>query len=94
VARDGAGSDTITGDGGLMILLLALAAAGIAYRALPRWLGWSALPLGLVQLTPIGFFAGLLFLVWTAVAGVYLTVRPAAPPARSAPRSALAGSAS
>jgi len=73
----GAGGSPITGDGGLMILLLAAAAGGIATRALPRWLSWSALPLGLVQLTPIGFFAGLVFWLWAAAAGIYMAVRPA-----------------
>jgi hypothetical protein len=48
----GAGGSPITGSGGLMILLLAVAAAGIATHALPRWLSWSAVPLRLLQVTP------------------------------------------
>lgn len=73
---NGAGGGATTGDGGLMIALLAISAAAIASGALPRWLGWSALLLGLVQLTPLGFFGGLVFWVWAAVAGVYMAVRP------------------
>lgn len=73
---NGAGGGATTGDGGLMIVLLAISAASIAGGALPRWLGWSALPLGLVQLTPIGFFGGLVFWLWAAVAGIYMTARP------------------
>jgi len=91
----GSGGGLISGDGGLAILLLAIATAGIAARAFPRWLAWSALPLGLLQLTPIGFFAGLVFLLWAAVAGVYMVAcpEPAATARReSAPR--LARSAS
>lgn len=72
----GAGGSPITGNGGLLILLLAVAAAGIATRALPRWLSWSALPLGLLQLTPLGFYAGVIFWLWAAVAGIYMTARP------------------
>lgn len=73
---NGAGGGATTGDGGLMIVLLAISAAAIAGRVLPAWLGWSALPLGLLQLTPLGFFAGLVFWLWAAVAGVYMVVRP------------------
>lgn len=73
---NGAGGGFTTGEGGLMIVLLAVSVAALAGRALPRWLGWSALPLGLVQLTPLGFFGGLLFWLWAAVAGIYMALRP------------------
>jgi hypothetical protein len=73
---NGAGGGSTTGDGGLMIVLLAISAASISGGALPRWLGWAALPLGLVQLTPLGFFGGLVFWVWAAVAGIYMATRP------------------
>lgn len=63
--------------GGLEILLLTVAVAGISARAFPRWLAWSALPLGLLQLSPFGFQAFLLFMLWAAVAGIAMTVRPA-----------------
>jgi len=62
--------------GGLELLLLAVAAAGIATRAFPRWLAWSALPIGLLQLTTIGFTAFLLVLLWSAAAAVALAVQP------------------
>jgi hypothetical protein len=78
--------------GGIALLLIALAIAGIAAQALPRWLAWPALVIGLLQLTPLGFFASLLFLLWAAVAGIALT---AAPLTRATPRVAVyAGSAS
>ena len=57
---------------GVALLLLAVSVAGIV----PRWLAWPAVVLGLLQLTPIGFFASLAFLLWAAVAGVVLTLRP------------------
>jgi hypothetical protein len=67
-------------DGGIVILLLAAATAGIAGRAFPRWLAWAALALAIVQVipvTPLGFFASLVVLLWTAVAGVFMVIRPA-----------------
>lgn len=71
--------------GGLELLLLAVAAAGIAERAFPRWLACSALPIGLLQLTTIGFTAFLLFLLWSAVAAVALAVQPKTAASKGAP---------
>ena len=65
----GVGADSI-------VFLLALAAAGILARALPRWLAWSALVLAVMHLTPLGFLAFLLFYVWAIAAGIALTARP------------------
>jgi len=70
------GSDGSVG-GGEAILLLAVALAGILARALPRWLAWPALVIGILELTPIGFFASLAFLLWAAVAGIAMFLRPA-----------------
>jgi hypothetical protein len=75
---NGAGSNLITGDGGLMILLLAVGAAGVAGKVLPRWLAWPALLIGLLQLTPIGYSAEIVFWLWAGVTGVYLAIRPVA----------------
>jgi hypothetical protein len=62
---------------GAVVLLLALAAAGIGTRAVPRALAWSALVLALLLMTPLGFQAWLLFLVWSLATSVVLTLRPA-----------------
>jgi hypothetical protein len=64
-------------DGGTVILLLAAATAGIAGRAFPRWLAWPALALAILYVTPFGFFASMLVLLWTAVAGIVMVMRPA-----------------
>jgi len=69
----GPGADSI-------VLLLALAAAGILARTLPRWLAWSALVLAVMHFTPLGFLAFLLFYVWTVAAGIALTIRPSSTP--------------
>jgi hypothetical protein len=62
--------------GGVAILLLAIGVSAIVSRALPRSLAWGAVVLGLLQITPVGFFASLLFLLWAAVTGAVLVIRP------------------
>ena len=62
--------------GGVEILLLAVALAGILTHAFPRWLAWTALIIGLLQLTPISFLASLAFLLWAAGAGIAMSLRP------------------
>jgi hypothetical protein len=69
------GSDGSVADStSTFLFLLAVAGAGILARALPRWLAWTALVLGILQLVPdqIGFLASLVFLAWTAAAGISL----------------------
>ena len=70
-AQFGAGS-------ALAVLMIGVALAALTVRAVPGWLAWPGLVLGLVQLTPTlwGFWATLLLVLWTMVAGVVLTFRP------------------
>jgi hypothetical protein len=63
-------------DGGMILLLLAAATAGIAGHALPRSLAWPALALAVLQLTPLGFIASLLTLAWAALTGVVMFLHP------------------
>jgi hypothetical protein len=63
------------GGGGGTLLMLGLFAAGVFTRAVPRWLGWAALVLAIAEVTPFGFLASILVLLWTAVAGIVLTLR-------------------
>jgi hypothetical protein len=58
---------------GLVVLLLAVGLAGVVQRALPRWVGWSALVLAVLQVTPLAFLASMLFLLWSVVVGIALT---------------------
>ena len=78
--------------GGLELLLLAVAVSAIATRSFPRWLGWSALALGLLQLTTIGFTAFLVFLLWSAAASVVMVVQPEAAVPQGAPSATTTGS--
>ena len=69
------GSDgSLADSASTFLFLLAMAGAGILARVLPRWLAWTALLLAVLQLVPnqIGFLASLVFLVWTAAAGISL----------------------
>jgi hypothetical protein len=74
--------------GGGAVLLIASAITIIRTGALPVWLGWIALVLGIASATPAGFFAFLGFLVWTAIVSVFLwraSATPAAPPPAAPP---------
>jgi hypothetical protein len=70
--------------GGTGTLMIATGLASIRSGALPAWLGWIALLIGIAAITPVGFFAFLLFLVWTLVVSVLLW-RAAATPAATPP---------
>jgi hypothetical protein len=72
--------------GGAALFLLGVAVAGIGYRAVPRWLAWTGLVLGLAQFapSPYGFFASMVLLLWVAAAGIALAARPGPVPARTA----------
>ncbi|MFL5906945.1 MAG: hypothetical protein ACJ75Z_05055 [Solirubrobacterales bacterium] len=59
-----------------------------AGAALPRWLGWAALVLFIVQFTPAGFFAFGLTGIWIIVAGIIMYRSSAAPAAPGAPPAA------
>jgi len=69
------GSDGSLADGASTFLFLVAAAlAGLAARAIPRWLAWPALLLAVLVLLPgpFGFLASMIFLAWTAAAGITL----------------------
>jgi hypothetical protein len=61
---------------GLTVLLLATGWHVLETRALPMWLGWAALVLGVLAMAgPAGFLAFLLFPIWVLVTGVVLYLR-------------------
>jgi hypothetical protein len=63
---------------GFSTFLLATGISAVRHGALPGWLGWSAIVLGVATYTPAGFFAFLLGIVWVLVASVLLTMRATA----------------
>jgi hypothetical protein len=60
---------------GTTLFLLGVGLAGVVSRALPGWVGWTALVLCVASLTPFGFFASLLTLPWAVAVGIALSVR-------------------
>ena len=72
---------------GMSTFLLATGISAVRHGALPKWLAWSAIVIGIADYTPAGFFGFLLSLVWILVVSVMLALRarrgaaPAAPAA-------------
>jgi hypothetical protein len=73
--------------GGLAVAMLASGIAVLRHGAIPRWLGYVALLLGITAVTPIGFFSFLVAGVWVLIVSVLLyqgegapTAGPTAPP--------------
>ena len=57
---------------GAAVFLVANGLAILRWEPLAAWLGWVAVVLGVLCLTPVGFFAILLMLVWIPVISVML----------------------
>ena len=73
---------------GLQLLFLATGLSLVRHGGLlPKWLGWVALLLGVVAVTPVGFVAFLAGAVWVLIASVMLALRARdrQPPATSTP---------
>lgn len=47
----------------------------VSTAALPKWLGWMAIIIGVAALTPFGFYAFALLGLWTLIASVMLAMR-------------------
>jgi hypothetical protein len=67
--------------GGMATLLIATGIVAVRTAALPRWLAWAALVLGVASFTPIGFFAFLAALAWVLVVSIVLWLRSTTAPA-------------
>jgi hypothetical protein len=73
---------------GTMGLLLASGLLALRTGVLPSWLGWAAIVIAVVGITPAGFIAFLASLVWILVTSILLYQRqpaPAAPTPREPP---------
>ncbi|HYI99335.1 MAG TPA: DUF4386 family protein [Thermoleophilaceae bacterium] len=68
---------------GVQLFLLALGISVLRHGALPKWIGWIAVVLGVIAITPIGFASLLGAVALVAVISVILAMRSraAAPPA-------------
>jgi hypothetical protein len=70
---------------GTAVFSLALGLAVLRHGALPRWLGWVALVIGIAGLTPAGFFAFLADGVLIVVLSVVLLQAASGAPAAGSP---------
>jgi hypothetical protein len=63
-------------------------AAIVQTGALPKWLGWVAIVLGVVSITPAGFIAFLAIGIWLIIASIILAMRAGGEPAQREPGAA------
>jgi hypothetical protein len=76
---------------GTAVFNLALALAVLRHGGLPRPLGWVALVVGIIALTPVGFFAFLatgIVIIWASVVLAMAVDTPAGPPPAASPPAA------
>jgi hypothetical protein len=68
---------------GTAAFLLGTGVGTLRTDALPNWLSWAAIVIGVLAITPIGFFAFLALGIWTLIASVmlYMRARASAAPA-------------
>ena len=65
---------------GLVVFALCIGLAIIASGALPKWLGWIMVVIGIVAFTPVGFFGFFVVLIWSVIVAIliYRRIGPAA----------------
>jgi hypothetical protein len=60
---------------GGFVFILSAGLSIVRHGALPKWLGWVAIVIGVAAITPAGFFAFLAAALWIAVTSVMLAMR-------------------
>jgi hypothetical protein len=55
---------------GLVVFAISIGLAIVASGALPKWLGWVMVVIGVVALSPIGYFGFFVILLWSAIVSV------------------------
>jgi hypothetical protein len=70
---------------GYAVFFIAAGIVAVRFAVLPVWLAWFTIVLGIVCITPVGFFALLVGMVWILVVSVMLYRREAGPAERPAP---------
>ena len=64
---------------GYGLFFLATGILSVGTKVLPAWLGWPAIVIGVVCITPAGFFALLAGVLWILIASIVLYLREGAP---------------
>ena len=70
---------------GVQLFILSTGLAVVRTGALPKWLGWVAILLGVAGVTPVGWVAFLATGVWVLIVSVLLALRERAEPAAGEP---------
>ena len=70
---------------GVFTFLIGAGASILQTGVLPKWLGWVTVVLGVLALTPVGFFVFLALGLWILAVSVLIYMRESATPARAAP---------
>jgi hypothetical protein len=60
---------------GVFVLMLSAGISIVRHGALPKWMGWVAIVLGVIAITPVGFVGFLGMAIWIAIASVILALR-------------------
>lgn len=60
---------------GLLLFFVSTGIGIVRTGALPKWLGWVAIVIGVVAMTPIGFGAALAGALWVLVASILIGMR-------------------
>lgn len=60
---------------GAFVFILSAGLSVVRHGALPTWLGWVAIVIGVLAITPVGFFAFLAAALWIVVVSVMLALR-------------------
>jgi hypothetical protein len=76
---------------GLVVFLLSSGIAIVRTGVLPKWLGWVAIVLAVVGMTPLGFAAFLAGGLWIAIVSVMLSMRDRRPTIANVPQSVAVG---
>ena len=75
---------------GIAIMSFASGICTLRFGGLPKWLGWVAIVIGIVTVTPVGFVGFLAAFIWVLVVSITLFLRegqaatPASPTAPAA----------
>lgn len=60
---------------GTSVVLWATGLSIVRHGALPKWLGWIAIVLGILSVTPVGFVSFIGLAIWILIVSVMLTLR-------------------
>lgn len=60
---------------GLSVFMLASGISVVRNGALPAWLGWIAIPIGIAVLSPAGFFGFIATMAWILIVSIVLLLR-------------------